>query len=72
MKKSYCGRYRGVDVYANGQMIGNNWYGEYYAVIKRGASKRRMKIKESVSEALKGVIRYIDEHMEKFNTGDCK
>jgi len=44
-KKQYCGTYKGYKIWAKGQMIGNNWYGYYYATKK--AKKNYVKVKDS-------------------------
>ena len=64
-KKSYCGTYKGIDVWQYGSMIGNNWYGEFYVTVPRGVTKRRMKVKESVCRSLEAVKGYIDKNLEK-------
>ena len=33
-KKHYCGRYKGIDVWQYGCMIGNNWYGDFYVTLR--------------------------------------
>ena len=33
--KKYCGTYKGFRIYAVGEIIGSNWYGDYYASRKR-------------------------------------
>lgn len=63
-KKTYIGRYKGIDVWGYGCMIGNNWYGEYYVTIPRGKTMRRMKVKNSVRKCIEDVKRYIDENLE--------
>ena len=45
--KRCCGFFRGLKIFQVGQMIGNNWYGHFYAAKKRGS--RYMKIKDSES-----------------------
>ena len=64
-RKKFCGRYRGIEIYTFGQMIGNYWYGNYYAVVRRGKSNRRMKVKDSHSNNILGVVKYIDEHINE-------
>jgi hypothetical protein len=64
-KKVYSGRYKGIDVWAYGCMIGNNWYGDYYVTIPRGKTKRRMKVKDSVCRSVEDIKKYIDEHLEE-------
>lgn len=67
-KKSYCGKYKGIDVWQYGCMIGNNWYGDFYATVPRGKSRRDMKVKDSVCRSLKAVKDYIDRHLEELQT----
>jgi len=64
-KKSYCGRYKGIDVWQYGCMIGNNWYGDFYVTVPRGKSRRNMKIEESTCRSLKAVKEYIDRHLDE-------
>lgn len=66
-KKSYCGKYKGIDVWQYGCMIGYNWYGDYYVTIPRGKSRRDMKVKDSVCRSLEAVKSYIDRNIEKLN-----
>ena len=62
--KHYCGKYKGVDVWQYGNMIGNNWYGEFYVTVPRGNSRRNMKVKNSVCRSLEGVKDYINRNLE--------
>ena len=64
-KKSYCGKYKGIDVWQYGCMIGNNWYGDFYVTVPRGKSRRNMKIEESTCRSLKAVKEYIDRHLDE-------
>ncbi len=64
-KKSYCGKYKGIDVWQYGCMIGNNWYGDFYVTVPRGKSRRDMKVKDSVYRSMKAVKDYIDRHLEE-------
>lgn len=64
-RKTFCGRYRGIEIHTFGRMIGNNWYGDYYAVVRRGKSNRRMRVKQSLSNNILGVAKYIDEHINE-------
>ena len=64
-KKSYCGKYKGIDVWQYGCMIGNNWYGDFYVTVPRGKSRRDMKVKDSVCRSMKAVKDYIDRHLEE-------
>ena len=62
--KHYCGKYKGIDVWQYGSMIGNNWYGEFYVTVPRGNSRRNMKVKDSVCRSLEGVKDYINRNLE--------
>ena len=64
-KKSYCGKYKGIDVWQYGCMIGNNWYGDFYVTVPRGKSRRNMKVEASTCRSLKAVKDYIDRHLEE-------
>jgi len=64
-KKSYCGRYKGIDVWQYGCMIGNNWYGDFYVTVPRGKSRRAMKVKDSVCRSLEAVKDYINRHLDE-------
>ena len=64
-QKHYCGRYNGIDVWQYGCMIGNNWHGDFYVTIPRGATKRNMKVKDSVCRSLEAVKEYINNHLEE-------
>jgi hypothetical protein len=71
-KKNYCGKYKGIDVWQYGSMIGNNWYGEFYVTIPRGATKRNMKVKDSVCRSLDAVKEYIDRNLETLKKESAK
>lgn len=71
-QKHYCGRYKGIDVWQYGRMIGNNWYGDFYVTIPRGATKRDMKVKDSVCHSLEAVKEYIDNHLEELKKNNAK
>ena len=64
-KKSYCGRYKSIDVWQYGCMIGNNWYGDFYVTVPRGKSRRDMKVKDSVCSSLEAVKDYINRHLDE-------
>ena len=64
-KKHYCGRYKGIDVWQYGSMIGNNWYGDFYV-------KRNMKVKDSVCRSLDAVKEYINNHLEELKKESAK
>ena len=66
-KKTYCGRYKGINVWQYGCMIGNNWYGDFYVTIPRGKSKRQMKVKDSVCKSLSELKRYVDVHLDELS-----
>ena len=62
-QKTYCGRYKGVDVWGIGCVIGNNWYGDYYCTKEKNG--RNYKVKDSVSSTIEGIKSYIDEHLNE-------
>ena len=66
-KKHYCGKYKGIDVWQNGCMVGNNWYGDFYVTIPRGKSKRQMKVKDSVCKSLSELKQYVDAHLDELS-----
>ena len=66
-KKTYCGRYKGINVWQYGCMIGNGWYGDFYVTIPRGKSKRQMKVKDSVCKSLSELKRYVDAHLDELS-----
>jgi hypothetical protein len=66
-KKTYCGRYKGINVWQYGCMIGNNWYGDFYVTIPRGKSKRQMKVKDSVCKSLSELKQYVDAHLDELS-----
>lgn len=66
-KKTYCGTYKGINVWQYGCMIGNNWYGDFYVTIPRGESKRQMKVKDSVRSSLYELKRYVDVHLDELS-----
>lgn len=71
-QKHYCGTYKGIDVWQYGCMIGNNWYGDFYVTIPRGATKRNMKVKDSVCRSLEAVKEYINNHLEELKKESAK
>ena len=64
-KKTYCGRYKGVAVFGLGCVIGSRWYGDYYASVPRGKSRRLMKVKGSERRSVDELKKYIDEHIDE-------
>ena len=64
-RKHYCGKYEGIDVWQYGCMIGNGWYGVYYVTVKRGKSRRNMKVEASTCRSLEALKRYIDLHLSE-------
>ena len=62
-KKTYCGRYKGVDVWGVGCMIGSNWYGDYYCTKKKNG--RNYKVKDSVCRSIDGIKKYIESHLSE-------
>lgn len=60
-KKAYIGRYKGVKIWRFGCMIGNNWYGDYYATKEKNG--RNYKVNDSVCRSIEQVKEYIDNHL---------
>ena len=46
-RKHYCGTYKGISVWQEGEMIGSSWYGTFFITEERGMSKRRFRVKDS-------------------------
>jgi hypothetical protein len=46
-------------------MIGNGWYGVFYVTVKRGKSRRNMKVEASTCRSLEALKRYIDLHLSE-------
>lgn len=63
VKKHCCGFYKGLKIFQVGQMIGNSWYGHFYAAKKR--NKRYIKIEGSKCDTL-------EEITQKIKTGVLK
>lgn len=59
--KHYCGTYKGYKVYQEGQMIGNGFYGKFYASQKKG--ERYCKLKNSVCDSVEEIKKYIENHV---------
>ena len=59
-KKHYCGMYKGLNIYQEGQFIGSNWYGTFYATKKR--KKNYVKIKDSESRTFEELKRKIKDN----------
>jgi len=66
-KKTYCGTYKGINVWQYGCMIGNGWYGDFYVTIPHGKTKRQMKVKDSVCRSLHELKRYVDAHLDELS-----
>ena len=64
-KKHYCGKYKGIDVWQNGMMIGNGWYGDFYVTVPRGKSRRGMKVKDSVCRSIDVLKDYVNKHLDE-------
>jgi hypothetical protein len=64
-KKHYCGKYKGIDVWQNGMMIGNGWYGDFYVTVPRGKSRRDMKVKDSVCRSVDALKDYVNKHLDE-------
>ncbi len=59
-RKFYCGMYKGLKIYQEGQFIGPNWYGTYYAAKKK--NERYFKIKDSESKTLEELSQKIKDN----------
>ena len=64
-KKHYCGKYKGIDVWQSGMMIGNGWYGDFYVTVPRGKSRRGMKVKDSVCRSIDALKDYVNKHFDE-------
>lgn len=64
-KKHYCGKYKGIDVWQYGMMIGSGWYGDFYVTVPRGKSRRDMKVKDSVCRSLEVLKDYVNRHLDE-------
>ena len=64
-KKYYCGKYKGIDVWQCGCMIGSGWYGDFYVTVPRGKSRRDMKVKDSVCRSVEALKDYVNRHLEE-------
>jgi predicted DNA-binding transcriptional regulator len=59
-RKHYCGLYRGLRIYQDGEVIGFNWYGIFYATKKR--KKNYVRIKDSESRTFEELKRKIKDN----------
>jgi hypothetical protein len=64
-KKHYCGKYKGIDVWQYGMMIGSGWYGDFYVTVPRGKSRRDMKVNDSVCRSLEVLKDYVNRHLDE-------
>ena len=64
-KKHYCGKYKGIDVWQYGCMIGSGWYGDFYVTVPRGKTRRNMKVNDSVCRSLEAIKGYIDRNLDE-------
>ena len=62
-KKTYCGRYKGINIWQFGQIIGSNWYGDFYCTRRKNG--RNYKVKDSVCKTLDDIKEYIDNHLDE-------
>ncbi len=62
-RKTFCGHYKGVKVWQFGTMIGNNWYGVFYA--SKAKNGRNYKVKDSECKSLDEIKKYIDKHLKE-------
>lgn len=66
-RKHYCGLYRGLRIYQEGEIIGTNWYGIYYAARKK--NERYFKIKDSESKTFEELRQKIKDNKWGFTQG---
>ena len=66
-KKTYCGNYKGFEVWGCGKVIGTNWYSDYYITIPRGKSRRQMMVKDSICRTIDALKAYVDKHYDELN-----
>jgi predicted DNA-binding transcriptional regulator len=59
-RKHYCGIYKGLRIYQDGEVIGFNWYGIFYATKKR--KKNYVRIKDSESRTFEELKRKIKDN----------
>ena len=59
-RKHYCGIYKGLRIYQEGEVIGFNWYGIFYAAKKR--KKNYVRINDSESRTFEEVKRKIKDN----------
>ena len=64
-KKHYCGKYKGIDGWQYGMMIGSGWYGDFYVTVPRGKSRRYMKVNDSVCRSLEVLKDYVNRHLDE-------
>jgi len=58
--KHYCGLYKGYMIYQDGEMIGSNWYGTFFAREKQ-ANGRYAKVKDSEFNNWDSLKIYLDK-----------
>ena len=59
-RKHYCGIYKGLRIYQEGEVIGLNWYGIFYAAKKR--KKNYVRINDSESRTFEELKRKIKDN----------
>lgn len=59
-RKHYCGIYKGLRIYQEGEVIGFNWYGIFYAAKKR--KKNYVRINDSESRTFEELKRKIKDN----------
>ena len=59
-RKHYCGMYNGLNIYQEGEYIGPNWYGIFYAAKKR--KKNYVRINDSESRTFEELKRKIKDN----------
>lgn len=61
-EKHYLGEYKGYRVFQVGNMIGNNFYGTFFAARKKRLHTRWRIVKESERKTLGELKKWISEH----------
>ncbi len=60
-KKSYWGKYKGIDVYQSGDV--------FYASVPRGVTSRLMKVNGSECNSMEKIKEYIDNNLKTLKYG---
>lgn len=62
-KLHYCGKYKGIKVWQDGEIIGQNWYGTFHC--SKTKNGRNYKVKDSQCRSLDAIKEYIDRHLDE-------